>query len=53
MIRGKPTQKELDTARAVLEWIAEKTRKDEPYATHAIAAFEGALEQMPCDVEDL
>lgn len=53
MIHGKPTQKELDTARDVLEWISEKTRKDEPYAVNAIAAFEGALEQLPGDANDL
>ena len=49
----KPTQKELDTCFDVLEYLLEKTRKDEPYATNFIAALEAVLEGTSPIVDEI
>lgn len=50
---NKPTQDELNVARAVIEYCIADTTKNEPYAVNSIAALEGALEVLPYTEDEL
>jgi hypothetical protein len=48
----KPSQKEFDTCRKVLEFIKENTEKHESYAISTIQSVENALEANSFNAED-
>jgi len=50
---NKPTNRELELAREVIEWIIEYTEKNEPYAISFIAAGNEFIQAMPMNQEEI